>query len=169
MIVGIISIIVLTAFAPSLTAVDTKPKGEEFVNINKTSTIKGGLIDNVHIQIYSIPFIFTFPWWGYACNIDYVHRNDEPIECIYYLNITTRDGTQLFETETYYEKNLKPNFMSSINYYHAKSYRDEGYPFGLFNVKVDFYVLTDGSSKQVTFHGFIYFINAIYFDSWKDW
>ncbi len=61
MIVGIISIIVLTAFAPSLTAVDTKPKGEEFVNINKTSTIKGGLIDNVHIQIYSIPFIFTFP------------------------------------------------------------------------------------------------------------
>jgi hypothetical protein len=155
-------LLIPTAIAPSLTALNTKQKIDDFANIKNTSTIKGGLIDKVHIRVFSMFF-------GYACNLEFLHKNNESIDCMYYLNVTKKDGTQLFETETSYDNNLPPNFDVTWNLMSARSFREVGYPLGFFRVTVDFYVLTDGSSKQITFHGLVYYINALYFDSWKDW
>jgi hypothetical protein len=149
------------AFAPSLNAIQTKQ--------TVTSIDKGGLADNVHIRVFSMSNLITFPWFGYACNLEYLHKNAEPVEYVIYMNVTKKDGTQLFETETFYENNLPPNFDTTYNYMGAKSFRDAGYPFGFFKVTIDFYVLNDGSSKHLTFHGLVFYINAMYFDTWQDW
>lgn len=156
----ICTLLITVAVAPGINALTiNRFRANESEPVNN-----GGLIDNIKYRCRG-PYLLEILLREHVFAVLFNNNNDEYIWVSFYVNVTDRNGNELFNSrEVSPPFPIKPNSLNQWQTLEFKDFRNKGHLFGFFVVIFDLTVLDDGSNRKEVFHGFIFGISALFFN-----